>query len=121
MEFSGNTQVYRSLKFEQEYMKVKYMQKTTLANYTDCHQPCSYTKYQLNGDPIKVEEITTKIVIMLSSSDVAKRTEEFIYPIESFVSEFGGALGLFLGVSFVMIWDSLEIFIKFGMQFKVST
>ena len=34
-------------------------------------------------------------------------TEELIYPWQSFVAEFGGALGLFLGFSLMTIWDSL--------------
>ena len=32
-------------------------------------------------------------------------TEELIYPWQSLVAEFGGALGLFLGFSFLTIWD----------------
>ena len=35
-------------------------------------------------------------------------TEELIYPWQSFVAEFGGALGLFLGFSLMTIWDSLH-------------
>ena len=47
------------------------------------------------------------LVLRLSQSIVEKKTEQTIYPIQSFVSEFGGALGLFLGFSFMMIWDLL--------------
>ena len=32
-------------------------------------------------------------------------TEELIYPWQSLVAEFGGALGLFLGFSLMTIWD----------------
>ena len=28
---------------------------------------------------------------------------------QSFISEFGGALGLFVGFSFMMIWDIIEL------------
>ena len=34
-------------------------------------------------------------------------TEELIYPWQSLVAEFGGALGLFLGFSFMTVWDSV--------------
>ena len=32
-------------------------------------------------------------------------TEDWVYPGISFIAEFGGALGLFVGFSFYMIWD----------------
>ena len=35
-----------------------------------------------------------------------------VYPFESFLAEVGGALGLFLGFSFIMIWDLLIYGIK---------
>ena len=39
---------------------------------------------------------------------VKVETEELIYPWQSLVAEFGGALGLFLGFSFMTIWESVE-------------
>ena len=40
---------------------------------------------------------------MLNDSKI--ETEELIYPWQSLVAEFGGALGLFLGFSLMTIWD----------------
>ena len=40
-------------------------------------------------------------------NDFKVETEELIYPWQSLVAEFGGALGLFLGFSFMTIWDSI--------------
>ena len=45
---------------------------------------------------------------MLANKKVKMRTEVMMYPWESFVSEFGGALGLFVGFSFMMFWDFAE-------------
>ena len=56
--------------------------------------------------------------VMPSSNTVLKRTEELLYPIESFVSEFGGALGMFLGFSFVMVWDVLIQLFPCCLKFK---
>ena len=40
--------------------------------------------------------------------------EVLVYPFESFMAEFGGALGLFLGVSFMTIWDGISSVISLG-------
>jgi hypothetical protein len=112
------TSVDQILQFEEEYVKLHIMQRKTLTNITGCIPPCSFTEYQLAREPLKFEETTPRFLLMLSSSDVTKRTEEIIYPMESFVSEFGGALGLFLGVSFLMILDILEFLVKLGMKSK---
>ena len=37
-------------------------------------------------------------------------TEELIYTWQSFVAEFGGALGLFLGFSLMTVWDIVSDF-----------
>ena len=46
---------------------------------------------------------------MLGAKKFRKRKEVEVYPVESFMSEFGGALGLFVGFSFMMIWDIIEL------------
>ena len=40
-----------------------------------------------------------------SSNSVTVKEEAYIYPLPSFVAEVGGSLGLFLGFSFLGIWD----------------
>ena len=42
------------------------------------------------------------------SSSTRVEKEELIYPFASLVAEFGGTLGLFLGFSFMTLWDGLE-------------
>ena len=41
----------------------------------------------------------------LVTTDIRVETEALVYPFTSLVSNFGGALGLFLGFSFLMLWD----------------
>ena len=50
---------------------------------------------------------------MLGAKGFRKRKEVEVYPLESFISEFGGALGLFVGFSFMMIWDIFELSLTF--------
>ena len=49
------------------------------------------------------------MTIVLGAKKFMKRKEVEVYPFESFISEFGGALGLFIGFSFMMIWDLIEM------------
>ena len=44
---------------------------------------------------------------------ITKKTEVLMYPFVSFVAEFGGGLGLFLGFSFISLWDLLELVMQF--------
>ena len=39
------------------------------------------------------------------STETTVETETYVYPLMSFVSEFGGGLGLFLGFSFLSLYD----------------
>ena len=45
---------------------------------------------------------------MSPSKELIEETEEYMYSFTSFLAEFGGALGLFLGFSFYSLWDWLE-------------
>ena len=51
------------------------------------------------------------IGMMFPSTEITLEEEEYVYPFISFVAEFGGALGMFLGFSFLMVLD----FLYFGI------
>ena len=42
---------------------------------------------------------------VLVTDEVTEEVEEYLYDELSLIAEFGGALGLFLGVSFLTLWD----------------
>ena len=46
---------------------------------------------------------------VIANDEITEEVEEYLYDGISFIAELGGALGLFLGFSFFMIWDLLEI------------
>ena len=50
--------------------------------------------------------------LSFSTNVLTVREEEYVYPLDSFIAEFGGALGLFLGFSFLTIWDLMQ----FGVE-----
>ena len=95
-----------------------------IQNLTGCRKPCHYNQYNLVD---KLEKFSSPyyvghcpIAIWTISPDTTVQTEELIYPWTSLVTElltllmsplhcqvadFGGCLGLFLGASFMTLWD----------------
>ena len=93
--------------FEDEFYNInENWEQSKIVDYTGCLIPCHYTKYELASQPFKFKGNMTRIGITLSSTQIHTRTEQSIYTFASFIAEFGGALSLFLGVSFMMIWDA---------------
>ena len=76
---------------------------------TGCLKPCIYKKYVLIGEKrrsaFKSEEFSFSLWAVSNSTLVEK--EELIFPLSSLVAEFGGTLGLFLGFSFMTLWDHI--------------
>ena len=59
---------------------------------------------------------TTTVTFIPGRKTIMKMTEVWMYPFESLVAEFGGGLGLFLGFSFMNIWEVLECVIQFFIK-----
>ena len=47
-------------------------------------------------------------LISFSTNVLTVLKEQYVYPMDSFIAEVGGALGLFLGFSFMMVWDLIQ-------------
>ena len=58
--------------------------------------------------------------LMPISGNINVETEALIYPWTSLVAEFGGALGLFIGFSFMMVWDGVEGMCRLILQNKCN-
>jgi len=92
--------------------------KSELLATTQCLPPCSYYYYQLGNKAIGKED-GSGFRILMASNEVIEESEELMYDFVSLVAEFGGALGLFLGFSFLSLWDiGLEIRNKFSKALK---
>ena len=78
---------------------------------TSCLKPCRYRRFGFVGDKettmYRFENLFVVALWPISSSTRVEK-EELIYPFASLVAEFGGTLGLFLGFSFMTLWDGLE-------------
>ena len=43
-----------------------------------------------------------------ASTSIQREKEDWVYPAVSFVAELGGSLGLFVGFSFLTVWDCMD-------------
>lgn len=72
---------------------------------------------KLAEEPIDFEwetKVDLSVYIMFSSSTIAVEKEVDAYPLASFVADYGGLLGLFVGANFLEIFEfSLQFFHKF--------
>ena len=50
----------------------------------------------------------TQLILKNTSPYLLVETEALVYTVESLVAEFGGTLGLFVGFSFMNLWDVVE-------------
>ena len=109
--------------------KLFTLEQKHLRNLTNCLVPCNFKKYQMSENPITLSSkilslgnrfkkidiqylifgfSTNALLLNFVSTEVEIRREAFVYKATNCVAEIGGALGLFLGVSFLSIWDILE-------------
>ena len=83
------------------------MEDSDIAMQTKCLKPCAYKKYEIMGDPSSTGfESDFFVLSVLSVSNATMvETEQLIYQLSELVADFGGTLGLFLGFSFITVWD----------------
>ena len=83
------------------YTQVFHSSEEEFSKLTGCLPPCTFTQYSLidSFSPIWMNE--SDFVISYAFTDLVTEEEVLLFPFDSLVSEFGGALGLFLGFSFL--------------------
>ena len=97
--------------FERIYYEVKYEELEFIRRVTGCGKPCNYLEYKFHGEAIpssfKLSGSSNYFVFSLLAQTrfTSVEKEELLYPSSTMVAEVGGTLGLFLGFSFMTIWD----------------
>ena len=89
------------------YTDMYLADQNDLVRLTGCPVPCRYQQFTLVGTPPRFELGRPYFILQFASTDLATNEEMLIYPFDSFVCEFGGSLGLFIGFSFLGILDIL--------------
>ena len=96
--------------YDSLFEKLSITESEEITNVTGCLKPCHYKKYNFLGEPSPSSFKSEHYIFSLwaVSSKTRVETEELIYPMSTLVAEFGGTLGLFLGFSFISIWDNFS-------------
>ena len=93
------------------FENIRWADLNTIANLTQCIKPCKYKKYSFLGDqkPSLFKSDYVAFALWAVSDNTRVATEQLVYPVSSLIAEFGGCLSLFLGVSFVTLWDNFRL------------
>ena len=100
--------------------RIRNYEQELIIQKTGCLKPCKFKEYLSSGIGSKLQNLTYFdlngkycLNFVLASTVLETKTESYVYPGISFVSEIGGSLGLFVGFSFLTIYDWLDqIFAK---------
>ena len=102
--------------FTREYNKmldeIKYSDLDNIFKLTNCVKPCKYKRYQLIGEkkPSLFQSDYVAFSLWAVSENTKVSTEHLVYPFSALIADFGGTLGLFLGISFIGLWDLIHLF-----------
>ena len=79
-----------------------------IINRTGCPKPCQYKEYKLVGKEEYENEKYDQYIYFTTTEEVIIEKELLSYSGLSLLADIGGTLGMFLGFSFLMVWDAAE-------------
>ena len=91
---------------------------------TGCKNPCSYKEYKFVNKNLKdlvyysFPDDQIAFCLWAVSQNTQIEEEVLVYSFESLVAELGGSLGLFLGFSFMTVWDGFKNVALWIMELK---
>ena len=98
-------------KYDSLFKMLSRAEVPEVTRITGCQKPCRYNKYIIVGErrrtTFESKDFTFSLWAVSNSTQIRK--EELIYPFSSLVAEFGGTLSLFLGFSFMTLWDKIHL------------
>ena len=97
--------------FARSYEFLKDTSKRGILKMTGCYKPCHFKEYVVVNGPLdsalQDPSYHLTIEVWMLTTEVTVKTEMPIYSWEDLVADFGGTLSLFLGVSFMTLWDGV--------------
>ena len=94
--------------FEKLYRKLADANADDIVDITGCKRPCQYKEYKFVESSPKVLPAPLFLGFWAATGKTQVEEEVLLYPFTSLVAEFGGSLGLFLGFSFMTIWQEIR-------------
>ena len=93
--------------YEEMYRQIEISELFKIQKLTGCMKPCFYKQYSVIGEKTSTSFTSDFFTVSFwaLSNDTKVEKELLVYPVTSLVAEFGGTLGLFLGFSFMALWD----------------
>ena len=100
--------------FEQDYSILYLTEFDDIVGKVGCMKPCVYNEFKfVDYTPEEVPSLPETVGFWPASKKTHIEEEVLLYPFTSFLAEFGGAIGLFFGFSFLTIWQEIRsCFIK---------
>ena len=100
-------------KYNVTYQNLLIEDMHEIVKITGCKRPCTYNEYKFissfpEEDPRTIPSDQIYIAFWAVSQTTQIEEEVLLYPFLSLVSDFGGALGLFLGFSFMTLWQEIK-------------
>ena len=106
------------VRFEKLYRELYFAESEKMVQMTGCVWPCAYKEYKFEvtgksstlpkTDPESSPDSQSLISFWLATNKIRIDEEVLLYPFTSLLAEFGGALGLFFGFSFLAIWQEIS-------------
>ena len=111
MEICSTASKYRQ--YNEIYQNLMTADMQEIVDITGCKKPCTYNEYKFTSsipeeDPRPIPSGQIYITFWAVSRTTQVEEEVLLYPFLSLVSDFGGALGLFLGFSFMTLWQEIK-------------
>ena len=94
--------------FEWIYKALVNADADVIVKMTGCKMPCNYKEYKFVKSSPNPLSIPSSVAFWAASSKTQIEEEVLLYPFTSLIAEFGGSLGLFLGFSFLAIWQEIR-------------
>jgi len=103
-EFPFCSEIQDLKKYETEFLVLSQVEEREVIKRTGCLPPCTFSQFSLVHN-IQGFYQPYGMGLVYATTEVRLEEEDWVYPSLSFIAEFGGALGMFVGFSFMTFWD----------------